>query len=207
MICTPEILAAAKQSAVCSHVVAEIESLCGAELHPDTPDLEELGKAVAHFVQEHVDEAAVDSQYLVLLASQALSSLGRERAARRLYLMGSGMVRVSEWEVTGDRTMWILDLRQLTVRDGASIELIFFNGLRLILEAIADAWDSTRGEGILGLRHVCAAASVMLGSAAGKKEIAVLCEEIRTVCGRKLQQLKAERNWDESPDVMMLDFQ
>ena len=162
MIWNPDTVSEETPSAVVAHVAAEIEALCGPDGVDKSVCLHELAKAVEHYVQEHTAGPCVDSQYLILLASQALSSIGSERAARRLYLLGSGMVRPSEWEVTGDQALWILDLKQLTVRDHASLELLLFNGLRIILESICDVWDETRGRGALGLRHVCSAAAVLM---------------------------------------------
>jgi hypothetical protein len=193
-------------SAVAAYITAEIEAVCGESHDAKSPCMQELVKAVEHYVQEHADGEAVDAQYLVLLASQALSSIGNARAARRLYLFGSGMVRPSEWEVSGDRALWVLDLKQLTVHDGASLELIFFNGLRIILESISDVWDETSGRGVLGLRHICPAVSALLGNTASRRESAALAAEIRSLCARKLEQSRSERHWQHTPEVINLDL-
>jgi len=191
---------------VVSHIESVIAENCGDVLALDDGQSSELAKAVASFLEEYQDSGSyVDSGYLVMLASRALTSLGERRAAHRLLVFGSGLVHPSEWEVTGGEEVWTLDLRQITVRNDAALELIFFAGLNIVLAAIADVWDPSDGRGILGLRHVCGTASALLGG--GKPgAVSALADEIRIVCEAKLSQVHGERRWRHVPKVMNLDL-
>ena len=192
-----------QRSAVVAHIASEVGAVCGGVLSgPES--VEEMARAVEQFLEQTGAGEAVDANYLVMLASQALSSLGENGAARRLLLFGSGLVRPSEWEVSGDRAMWVLDLKQIAVREDAALELILFNSLNMILDAIADVWDASRGDGVLGLRHVCQSATLLLGAPTAP-QVARLSEEIKTACVRRLERLESARGWSRHPDVMDLD--
>jgi hypothetical protein len=205
MILDPQVRAERQESALVSHIAAEVEALCGTS-SVDLDRVKELAHAVEHFLQEHGNGEFVDSRYLLLLTSQALASVGDAEVGRRLFLFGSGMVRPAEWEVRGRETVWALDLRQMTVRDDACIELLFFNGLRIVLDSIAEVWDAFEGRGVLGLRHVCSVASDLLGRGSSKKEVARLSDEIRDLCRRRLERIGSERGWAAVPEVMNLDL-
>ena len=170
---------------------------------PETVD--EMARAVECFV-ELERGATVDSQYLIMLASHALASLGEDKAARKLLTFGTGMARPAEWEISGEGTMWVLDLKQLTVWDGAPLELVFFRCLHRIIDAMAGAWDNSGGVGVLGLRHVCAAAAGLLGEGANKKRISALVEEVSGLCSERLVAAGRERGWSDVPQVVNLDF-
>ena len=193
------------ESSVLSHIAAQVDAYAGTGWLSKTETVEELSKAIEHFLQENGGGTAVDSRYLVMLAARALSSIGEGSAARRLLLYGTGLVVPSEWDVTGDEAVWVLDLRQITVRDDAPLELVFFGSLNIILETIAEVWDSTQGRGTLGLRHVCGAVGALMGGSGSKKRSAELTDEIRSLCRRKLDQVGRERGWEETPQVMDLD--
>ena len=191
-------------SAVISHIVSGIADVCDATM-ADSSDVVELARAVEHFVKEG-DRAATDSDHLTVLASKALTSIGNVCAARRLILFGTGMVRPSEWIITGFETAWVLDLKHITVRIDSSLELVFFTNLDTIVESIADIWDDSEGRGVLGLRHVCAAASSLLGSGEDKKKVAGLAAEIKALCSSRLEQVREVRGWKSAPVVMNLDM-
>lgn len=191
---------------VVSHIEDVIAENCGEALQLDRRQAAELATAVAAYVEQHEESGAyVDSGYLVMLASRALSTLGEQAAAHRLLVFGSGLVRPAEWEVTGGDDIWTLDLRQMSVRDDIGLELVFFSSLNIVLASIAEVWDATGGHGVLGLRHVCGTASALLGG--GKpRAVSALAAEIRAACEAKLRQVQAERDWRYVPDVMNLDL-
>ncbi len=193
-------------TSVVSHIERVIAENCGDDLLLDSGQATELASAVATFLEQSQDSGSyVDSGYLVMLASRALSSLGEQGAAHRLLVFGSGLVRPSEWEVTGGEDVWTLDLRQMTVRDDAALELVFFNSLNIVLACIADVWEQTQGRGVLGLRHVCDTATAVLGG--GKPgAVSALASEIRKSCEAKLAQIYTERGWQHIPAVMNLDL-
>jgi hypothetical protein len=116
------------------------------------------------------------------------------------------MVRPSEWEVSGQEAVWLLDLKQMTVRADEALELLFFHGLSAVIEVMADVWDETDGEGILGLRHVFDSAVALLGAPARKAAVHSLAGEIKSVCAARLDQIGSRRGWQYRPEVMNLDI-
>ncbi len=167
---------------------------------------EEIAKAVSAFLAEHdLTDSFIDAGYLVMLASRAISSVGDKTNALRLVVFGTGMVRPSEWEVTGGEEVWTVDLKQMTVKDNSSLELIVFNSLNIVLNSIAEIWDSSHGKGVLGLRHVCATAAALLGVDKNTKAVSNLSDEIQSLCTAKLRQISKTRDWKSVPEVMNLD--
>lgn len=193
-------------SALAKQISAQVSELGGLELLGDPGGLEEVARAVECFLERNGGDGSVESRHVLMLASQALSSVGEGAAARRLLVFGTGLVRPSEWEVVAGDRMWVLDLRQMTVRADDSLEMVFFGSLNIVLEAMADIWDETGGEGVLGLRNVCAAACALLGSDACRKRVDALVDEIHNAARTKLNHLGALRGWDEIPQVMNLDL-
>lgn len=195
--------ASGARSQMVSHITGEVLSVCQDSMGIDAGDVQEVAMAIECFLEEQPHASCVESDSLVMLASRALSSLGEDKAARKLLLFGTGMIKPSEWEVRRGGETWILDLKQLTVRNDAPLEMVLFAGLNAILESIADVWDASSGEGTLGLRHVCSVATELLGSGARGQEAMVA--ELMNTCRAKFNQLKVERNWNAVPDVMNLD--
>ncbi len=206
MIWDPDAASDRSDSAIVSHISAEIKAVCGDDLAENQANVKELARAVEVFLEKEHDSPLVDSKYLVMLASRALSSIGEGDVARRLLVFGTGLVRPSVWEVSGGKAMWILDLKQMTVKDDSSLELFFFGCLNIVLDSIADIWDETKGEGTLGLQNVCPAAAGLLGKVGKKKEVWALAGEIRALCSKKLDQIRAARGWQAAPEVINLDI-
>jgi hypothetical protein len=193
-------------SKIVAHIKGEFMDVCDTELLVDPGNIDEIARAVEMFVSDELDCMCVNSDELIMLASKAMASVGDKHAARRFLLFGSGMMRPSEWEVTTEDSMWILDLKQITLGDNTALELTFFNALSLLLDAIADVWDETDGEGVLALRHVCSSASALMGNSSRTKERAFLINEIMAVCELKMGQLAVKREWSYAPRIMNLDL-
>ena len=202
MIWNPASEVSARASAVVSQITSEVDAVCG-DLMAGACGVDEIARAVELYLEEY-GEGAVDRSHLVMLASHALSTLGEGEVAHRLLLFGTGFVCPSEWEVSGGDAMWIVDLKQITVRQDAALELIFFNCLNIVLDAVAEVWDRTRGKGVLGLRHVSAAASALLNTD-NKRDLAGFAREVKEACSNRLEQLRGERDWSSAPVVMDLD--
>ncbi len=195
-----------RPAGVFEHLVLQIESLCAMESESDLYDASEVARAVECFVEHDCGGHCADARALVLMASQGLESVGNTGVARRFLLHGTGLAKPSEWEVIHGDTMWVIDLKQLTVRDDAPLELIFFTGLGIIIETLADLWDATRGRGVLGLRHVCGTAEALLGAGDKLAAIVSLSDEIQRHCHDRLDRLRRDRGWDERPQVLNLDL-
>jgi len=207
MIWDPSSEKEAQASPILSHIRAQINEVFGREFGLGPQTVEELAKAVECFLDTEEKNAAVESRYLVMLASRALSSIGEGEAARRLLLVGSGLVRAAAWEITGGKTMWVLDLKQMSIRVDAALELVFFACLRIVLESIADVWDDSRGCGILGLRHVSSAAEHLLsGNDPRGRRCRRLSREIMDACRQNLDRVREERGWTDTPEILDLDL-
>ncbi|OGV66668.1 MAG: hypothetical protein A2283_08385 [Lentisphaerae bacterium RIFOXYA12_FULL_48_11] len=206
MIWNPKHRFKSEKSPLVSHITSEIEEVCGDDLEIDKSKIEELAKAVESFLETEHDKGVADSKYIVMLASRALSSIGEGAAGRRLLVFGTGLVKPSEWEVTGEDSLLVLDLREMMVRENAPLELIFFSTLGMVLESIADAWDKAEGRGVLGLKNVFSTGLAFLGSSSDVRRIEMLGEEIKTACEQKLERICAERKWSQVPRVMNLDI-
>ncbi len=191
--------------ALAAHLAGELAAWSGAADLSDAGQMEELAAAVADFVEETAGADHVDSTYLVMLSYKALQALGETRAAHRMLVFGAGLVRPAFWEVTGGDAMWVLDLREITVATGVSLELLFFRSLTAILDVLAEVWDATSGRGVLGLRHLSAAGAAILGSDDARR-VTGISRDIRGMCADKLAQLGRDRSWTDAPMVMDLDL-
>ena len=206
MIWDPSNTTEYRESGILSHIRAQLGEAFGREFGLGPQTLEELSRAVECFLDLEECRPAVESRYLVMLASRALSSIGEGEAARRLLLVGTGLVRPAEWEITGGKTMWVLDLRQMSIRSDVGLELVFFGCLRIVLDAIADVWDPSSGCGILGMRHICSVAADLLGRESRGRRSGELTREIMDVCRRNLHRIHIERGWTDTPEILDLDF-
>jgi len=162
-----------------------------------------VAHAVEFFLGDGKTAFVVDSDHLLLLASRALGSLGHGQQARRLVLVGSGLVQPAEWEVSGSEAVWTVDLKRITVVDAPNLEIMFFAGLRMVLESMADVWDEPSGSGVLGLRHVCQVATALVGPE--KRDRQRFAEEIVATSSGLLDQIGRRRSWTSVPRVMNLD--
>jgi hypothetical protein len=189
-----------------AHVRDVIAENCAGMPNLDDLQIQELAQAVATYVSDSSGSGMyVDSGYLVMLASRALFSIGERKAAHRVLVFGTGLVHPSEWSFYGGKSIWTLDLGRMTVRDGATLELVFFNSLNIILDCVAEAWDPTDGQGALGLRHAGTAAAEILRHGRGRKQVA-FTEEIADACRAKLKQIGRLRRWSSTPELLMIDL-
>ena len=208
MIWIPQHRDADRQAALIAHLAGTIAD-CASEggVCADPDEAAELASAVAAYLEAETGSIeGIDAGYLVLLAVQAMSSVGEPDTARRLLVFGSGLVRPAEWEVTGGGDIWTLDLRRMMFAGDAPIELLFFNTLAMIVESLAEVWDATDGNGVLGLRHVYDSAVALLGDQRPEQALNAIAREIKDTCRTRLERAQRERGWDAVPRVMNLDL-
>lgn len=203
MIWNPNQFAAQVAVPDVEEIIDDLSELCGDVLRENTGKLREVAIAI-HAALLDRDENDVDATMLVALAIRALTSIGEELAARRLVLLGSGVVRPSEWEVAGDSTVWVLDLKPLLDSGGAVLEMDLFNSLNRILDAIGDVWDDSDGRGVLGLMHLGDCGGMAHEN--GKSMKADLIAEVKAACDRKLRCLRDAKGWRDLPDVISLNL-
>jgi hypothetical protein len=205
MIWNPEQTGESRREA--ADVIADdLSALCGQVLDGDEDQLMDVAAAVDAVLAEQGPGAGTS---IVALASQALFSIGEPRAARRLALLDSGVIRPAEWNVAGGSTMWVLDIRRLIQREQPALEMQIFSCLDVVLDCIADVWDDAGGRGLLGL--LLAGAPAPGGArrrAAGVRSStrARWTGELRTACVARLNAIGARRGWLARPDVLALDM-
>lgn len=205
MIWDPESKSEPETTAVAAYVTAQIAEWCGPDCCEHTENVEELARAIECYLQQRPYDEIVGSRQVLGMASRALASIGECRAARKLFIYGTGMAAPSEWLVSYGDSVLVLDLKQVTLCDDSKLELAFFANLDAALESVADFWDETDGRGFLGLRHVCATARSLLGCV-GNNKLRLLVEEIKEACRARLGQLADEHDWDYVPYVINLDM-
>lgn len=224
-----------EDDALASCVSAEIDWVCSEESGGiGKEEQREVARAVASLVMRKRPVANVRSDYLALLAARALWAVGEEGAARRLIALKSDQLRFSAsyadvafvpdmslpvwWAMMRSRVVrpsalfdsargaiWILDLERAVALARERLELTVFRVMSAVLEEIAPLWDRSKGQGVLGLRHVNAVASSMLKRPRSSKKTEALVAEIRGRCVEKLQSLHKVRGWEHPPDVLSLD--
>jgi hypothetical protein len=205
MIWNAELETVTSQNQIATRIVEEAGAVCGHGNAVGDLLLWEAASGVAAYVDERASRGSTaEPRELLRLTSQALDACGENCMARRLLVLGTGLVRPAVWSVTGDTTVWVLDLTPLTRRGRDRLELVFFGSLNVVLETIADLWDASRGNGVLGLNHVSASAAALLGGLAGKRQITQLARELCLTCAGKLDHLRAQRGWRTAPIVMNL---
>ena len=195
-----------EDSDIVSHISGQIQSVYSDGCPITSSNIEEIAKAVASFVNDKCDCSIVSSRSLAIFASKALEALGERNVAKRLIIFETGLIMPSEWEVSGQDNMWIIDLKQMTVSDTEHIELIFFKGLISIIECIADLWDNSGGRGTLGLRNVCSSAEAFSSAADSGNKRNKMVREIVSLCSEKLKLISAQKGWEYCPRVMNLDI-
>ena len=113
MIWNPDIKSYLCESAVASRITKKFDSMYGQFLsNPD--DLKEVACAVECFLSRNRNSYVTRTSELVMLTSRALSSIGEKSASRWFFLQGTGLIKFTQWNATGDEAVWMLDVREMT---------------------------------------------------------------------------------------------
>ena len=123
----------------------------------------------------------------------------------------SRLVRPARTVTAEGRILWTLDFRRLRQEEAGWMEITLLPGLRALLEQLAPAWDETSGVGLLGLRGLYAVGFAPTPRRRRRPRrptayVPLDAAAIRSFCLRVLDQLQAARNWQQTPDVLYLDF-
>ncbi len=210
-----------------AYVAAELEGA-----GPERPDAaREAARAVAAFIRERHANEVLPAEYLALLIARSLWAVGEEAAACRFLevkgaawrvgpafsgaalapdisvarwraMLGARMVRSFSTLARG--AIWILDLQRLLEPGRSGLELAVFRALNAVLDQIAGVWDATRGQGILGLRHLNAAASRLLDCPPGGRKSSAMALDIQRQCELRLRAAGQTRDWRAVPEVIRL---
>ena len=187
-------------------ILAQIETATGQPTRLKDVDIEALAVAVQRAMGDCGEDIRNEGR-VIELSSHTLGILGDGDTAKRFLVFGSGLVRASIWEFSGEDPLWVLDLRKLVLNSGVQIEMAIFKSLSAVLDTVTDVWERTSGRGRLGLRHVASTAEQLLGEANDKRKrrSRAFSEEILQRCQMKFQDVAALRSWGHRPDVVNLD--
>lgn len=195
---------AAKRDDLVSKITGELVNVCGEKFVVKNADIGPLARVIDHYLSSAGIRDVDDNSRLIMMVAKVLGSIGRDGEARKLFILGSGMLKPAEWEISRGESMWILDLKTMTLKVDSSLEILFFCSLNVVMDSIADLWDESCGFGVLGLKNVYSAASAMMGSPSDERTSAFL-GEIKGLCDSKFRQFAEERKWQSVPDVLNLD--
>ena len=126
-------------------------------------------------------------------------------------LFASRLVRPARTVTAEGRILWTLDFRRLRKEQAGWLEITLLPGLRALLEQRAPAWDDSSGAGLLGLRGLYAAGFAPTPRRRQKSKSHSLtapldADAIRAFCLRVLAHLQTARAWQQTPEVLYLDF-
>ena len=203
MICNTQEMPVSSRSLIVSRIVEEVSAVPGAS--EPSREIEHIAHGVAAYIEGRPGAVCVESDYVLLTATRALASMGRENLARRWVAFRSGVARFSHWAAAGSEPMLVLDISRLRLPDGG-VELALFSTVGIVLDAVADVWNESKGRGVLGLRRAADTAAALLGTPLRGRRTAALTAEVMAFCGERTRWIGEKRGWVTSPRIMNLDI-
>ncbi len=166
--------------------------------------VDQLSHALSDYIELSSDRAGffVEDGNLLLLASRALQSVGEDRAATRMLMLGSGFAQPVKWLATTEDAAWKLDVSRISDGAQAGLEILFFRCLHAAVEALAEEWKSYSGEIALVLQGVEEAGTALIGRPANTRQVRAFVEEVEMVTHAKLKQLSARYEWTHTPRLL-----
>lgn len=190
-------------SVTADELADELWSVCGAALSGVGAVLPEVVAAVdAMLAEGNAPAGATGGTALAGLAARALHAIGEERAARRLQLLGAGVIRPLPSVLADGGTLWVVDVGPLIRNNRLLMELELIAWLDAVIDCLADVWDGSGGKGTLGLRCGAGPARRRGRGAAGQP----LALELRRDCLARLRAIGLQRGWVALPEVLDLNW-
>lgn len=221
---------AAERGAVADFLVSEMTGALGA----CEASHKAAAEAVALYWSTHCPDTALNSDFISLLVSRALSAAGDPAAARNWLEQKSGhlaggdsllplvtsrdcttaslasvsarLVRPENWSFAGREGVWVLDCGHVVFDRAAETELICYRALRSLIESVESAWDATGGRGVLGLRRSMALARRVAGPGSPRSRLRAVCSDMEAFCAQVLAASARRRGWASIPAVVPLDI-
>ena len=172
------------------------------EIDPHSVDA--LSHSLSMYLESSTDRAGffVEDGNLLLLAAQALQSVGAHKAATRMLMLGNGFARPVAWLVTQQDAGWTLDVSRMTDATQAGLEIVFFRCLHAALDAMAEEWNRQQGAITVILQGAEEAGSALLGRDAGSRQVQAFVDEVEKLCRAQLQQLALSYQWGAAPRLL-----
>lgn len=114
-----------------------------------------------------------------------------------------GVIRPADWAGAQLDRMWTLDFSILKLSDAEKHEMMLYRTIRAIVDHMYVFWDTTSGEGVLGLKGLDT-----LNVEEGRKPKQTLTQRddlLEYITDLFLQQ-KAAREWSAIPSLLNLDL-
>jgi len=178
------------------HLVASISTYCK-EFHPYGLQTQELHLLMARALcsvgqigmARHVLKAMQPHARHVQRWIEILSEL--HHFPQLLPYFSQGIVRPADWAGAQLDRMWTVDFSRLALVESDQHEMLLCKTLRIMLEKIALFWDSTKGEGTLGLK--------------GLNYIESTSDYLLAYSEDIFRRQKKIRNWKQSPKILNVD--
>lgn len=172
----------------------------------DPHSVDELSHALSAYLELATDRTGffVEDGNLLLLASQALESVGERKAATRMLMLGSGFARPVSWLVTQQDAGWKLDVSKIAEDLHSRLEMVFFRCLHAALEALAEEWNRHAGKVVVVLQGAEEAGASLLGRPVTSRQVQVFVAEVEAACRDKLQHLANQHGWNAVPELMKM---
>ena len=166
--------------------------------------VEDLSHSLSEYLEHTSDRAGffVEDGNLLVLASQALRSVGERRAATRMLMLGSGFARPVSWLVTEQDAGWTLDLSRIAQEAHGGLEIVFFRCLHAALEALAEAWAVDGNRGVLVLQGVEQAGAAVLGHPVSSRPVQAFVADVEAACRARLRLLAERHGWSGTPQLL-----
>jgi len=203
MIWDPGIRETIGVSSIADDLILQMAEVCGSCSEISDEAYAEVAFAVEAAVADAEVAVASSQESLVLLAARAIHGLGYRKAASRLYVLGTEIVRPTEWASLGDMTVWVLDLVRLAQASDLSLEIGFRRTVLGVVDTIAYVWDDTDGVGALALEKFMMPAAAGGGNRLHKRSRR---DELVEMVQLKLEKLASGRNWTAVPKVITAEL-
>lgn len=186
-------------------LVDEVAKTTGVPPELKHADLDAMGDAL-RLAWTPRNDPRPDPLRVACLSARTLSALGFGALARRLLLFGCGLVRPCAWEVAGGGRIWVLDLQPLFPEEGAPLELALFPALESAIAGMAEVWDSSAGQGLLGIRNLGPLLDRLIRPAGlrGRRRRSALMRELLRSGQSRLEALAPVRGWRYTPAVIRI---
>lgn len=192
------------QATLADRILTVVPRVCADETLAGQFRVAEAASGVAAYLATPGHGEVPDTSRLCGLLADALEVNGDRALACRIRAFGSAVVYRANWHAAPGEPVWVVNVGRLIEPDEKGMELLLFERLRLLIEAIAGVWDTAAGHGILGLRDLRGASVHVVGRETGERRIEAMSETLRQFCVDRLALLKERRAWDSVPSVMSL---
>ena len=113
-----------------------------------------------------------------------------------------GVIRPADWAGAQVDRMWTLDFSRLQLSDAEKHEMMLYRSIRAIIEHMFVFWDSSNGEGVLGLKGL--SALNLIEQPRSGQTVTASDDLLEYISDLFLQQ-KKERDWQAVPSLLNLN--